>query len=105
MQVQYGNDGHPSRVPPHVVYAHLKFLWTAHEGSEETLRYLFKFTASLARDFVPEQERSVSSAKQGKMEELSRLLARCYFKQGQWQVALHKDWDTVRFYISLFQAA
>ena len=50
----------------------------------------------LNRRFSEAALRPSASVKAGKMEDLSRLLARCYFKQGQWQVALHKDWDTVR---------
>ncbi|EKM51709.1 uncharacterized protein PHACADRAFT_262011 [Phanerochaete carnosa HHB-10118-sp] len=92
LQAQYRNDPQGVRVPPHVVYAHLKFLW-ANGQHEESLRYLFKFTTSLARDLVPETERPSSSVQKSKLEDLSRLLARCYFKQGQWQVALHRDWD------------
>lgn len=75
-----------------MVYAHLKFLW-ANGQHEESLRYLFKFTSSLSRDLVPETERPSSSVNKSKLEDLSHLLARCYFKQGQWQVSLHHDWD------------
>lgn len=81
------------RVPPHVVYAHLKFLWSS-KRHDESLKFLFRFTHGLAKDVVPEVDLSIPGNKQ-KLDELSRLLARCYFKQGQWQVALHKDWDTV----------
>ena len=93
MQAQY-RDAKDVRVPPHVVYAHLKFLW-ANGQHDETLHYLFKFTESLSKDVNPEQGRASSSVNSAKLDDLSRLLARCYFKQAQWQVALHRDWDTV----------
>lgn len=94
LQAQYRDNPHDVRVPPHVVYAHLKFLW-ANGQHDESLTYLFKFTDSMADDLTPEQERASSSVNKAKIEDLSRLLARCYFKQGQWQVAHHHDWDTV----------
>ncbi len=37
----------------------------------------------------------VSFVSKQKMEELSKLLARCYFKQGEWQVAMKEDWGSV----------
>lgn len=83
------------RVPPHVVYAHLKFLWSS-KKHDESLKFLLRFTHGLAKDVVPEIDLSIPGNKQ-KLDELSRLLARCYFKQGQWQVALHNEWDTVSF--------
>ena len=76
-----------------MVYAHLKFLWSS-KRHDESLKFLLRFTHGLAKDVVPEVDLSIPGNKQ-KLDELSRLLARCYFKQGQWQVALHKDWDTV----------
>ena len=30
-----------------------------------------------------------------KLDEISRLLARCYLKLGEWQVALRDDWGSV----------
>jgi FKBP12-rapamycin complex-associated protein len=29
-----------------------------------------------------------------RLSEFARLLARCYFKQGEWQAALHEEWVT-----------
>lgn len=94
LQAQYRDNPHDVRVPPHIVYAHLKFLW-ANGQHEESLSYLTKFTNSMVQDLAPEQERTSSSVNEAKFEDLSRLLARCYFKQGQWQVAHYHDWETV----------
>ena len=44
-------------------------------------------------DAEPAEQRSGSSKQ--KLSELSKLLARCYFKQGEWQVAFREDWYTV----------
>lgn len=80
--------------PPHVIYAHIKFSWST--GSrEETLEYLKRFTESLSRDV----ERHTSGGQMQMLPEqiadFTKLLARCYFKQGEWQVALQSDWGAV----------
>ena len=84
------------KAPPNVVYAQLKFMWA--EGSrDDSLNFIRQFAASLSRDLQVEsaehpQRTSVSKAK---LDELSRLLARCYFKQGEWQVEMKDDWGSV----------
>ncbi|CAK5264818.1 unnamed protein product [Mycena citricolor] len=84
-----------TQAPPNVVYAQLKYMWA--QGSRETcLAELRQFTVSLAKDFDVESQdqahrNSVGMPKQ-RLNELSRLLARCYFKQGEWQVALDENW-------------
>ena len=46
----------------------------------------------MQEEFKDHSQRSASSGiGKHKLEELSRLLARCYFKQGQWQVELKED--------------
>ena len=86
-----------------VIYAHLKCNWSKGE-KEDTRSYLRDFSAKLARDIqngaTPRSEPVGSS----KLEELSRLLARCYFKQGEWQFALKEEWDAVCTIQALFDA-
>jgi len=87
------------KAPPNVVYAQLKYMWST-GAREESLNFLRPFSASLARylqvEFKDHSQRSASSGiGKLKLEELSRLLARCYFKQGQWQVELKEDWGAV----------
>jgi FKBP12-rapamycin complex-associated protein len=63
---------------------------------EETLTYLREFTARLSHDlelYTNVNRVQMSSAQQ---EDFTRLLARCYFKLGEWQVALQPDWGGVR---------
>lgn len=71
-------------------------MW-ANGSREESLSFLRQFSASLARDL--QMETKEHSQRPGvskhKLNELSRLLARCYFKQGQWQVELKEDWGAV----------
>ena len=94
LQMQY--HGQPGiKAPPNVVYAHLKYMW-ATGAREESLDFLRKFTSSLARDLQPEAaQHAANSAAKKKLDELSRLLARCCFKQGQWQVEMYEDWNGV----------
>ena len=84
------------KAPPNVVYAQLKFMW-ASGAREDSLSFLRQFSASLARDLQSESaEHSQRAAvSKHKLDELSRLLARCYFKQGEWQVELKDDWGSV----------
>ncbi|TIB14647.1 hypothetical protein E3P89_00930 [Wallemia ichthyophaga] len=84
------------KAPPQVIYAHLKFTW-AKGAQDESLNWLRDFTASLSNDLglnPTESSRAIANEyyKQGKITEYKNLLARCYFKQGQWQVALQEDW-------------
>jgi serine/threonine-protein kinase mTOR len=67
---------------------------------EETLSSLRHFTERLARDI---QETNTQMQRPGvprtKLDELSKLLARCYFKQGKWQVELRDSWGEVNSFI------
>ena len=87
------------KAPPSVIYAQLKFI-AANEKHEDSLKYLRNFTTSLAHDLQAEE---ASNSGRGavtwqKHEELSKLLARCYFKQGVWQKDLlgSSVWSDVR---------
>ena len=83
------------KAPPHVVYAHLKFNWAA-GFHVESLDYLQKFTASLRRDLDSEpQENLVNPTAKQKIDELTHLLARCCYKQGEWQMAVKQEWNSV----------
>ncbi|KAJ3547494.1 hypothetical protein NM688_g5399 [Phlebia brevispora] len=94
LQFQYRDHPQHAKAPPNVVYAHLKYMW-ATGAHEESLEFLRKFTTSLARDLQPETGDHIpNAATKKKLDELSRLLARCFFKQGQWQVAMHDEWGS-----------
>ncbi|KAI5120260.1 hypothetical protein M0805_004596 [Coniferiporia weirii] len=85
---------HPSvhtKAPPNVVYAQLKFMW-ANKLQDESLQYLRVFTSSLAHDLKTESSLGVRPlVSKQKLDEMSQLLARCYYKQAQWQHALKQE--------------
>lgn len=87
--------------PPQVIYAHLKYMWTT-GAREETLSFLREFTAKLANDLglhIESDETHTTSrelAESGKLPEFTRLLARCYYKLGEWQMALQDNYGSVR---------
>ncbi|EJD07323.1 atypical/PIKK/FRAP protein kinase [Fomitiporia mediterranea MF3/22] len=88
---QYKETAHV-KAAPDVVYAQLKFMW-ANDAKEESYRYLQTFTSSLAHD-LSEAATAVAgrpTVPKRKLEDMSKLLARCYYKQGQWQHALRKN--------------
>ena len=99
LQDQRLHEQHHTKAPPNVVYAQLKFMW-ATGAKEESLNFLRHFSTSLARDVMQEtnaQTQRPGGVSKSKMAELSKLVARCYYKQGEWQVALKDDWSSVRF--------
>ncbi|PFH51827.1 hypothetical protein AMATHDRAFT_58344 [Amanita thiersii Skay4041] len=85
-----------TKAPPNVVYAQLKYMW-ASGAKEESLDFLRQFSLNLSRD-LQQQEPIIqpqrSAVSKQKLAELSKLLARCYFKQGEWQVDLKDDWGS-----------
>ncbi|KAF8201037.1 atypical/PIKK/FRAP protein kinase [Mycena galopus ATCC 62051] len=92
-RLQHLREYHHTKAPPNVVYAQLKFMWAqgAREGSLAELR---QFTVSLAKDLQAESNDHAqrTGLPKQRLTELSKLLARCYFKQGEWQVALDENW-------------
>ncbi|TFY65865.1 hypothetical protein EVG20_g5221 [Dentipellis fragilis] len=83
------------KAPPNVVYAQLKYMW-ADGAREESLTFLQQFTTSLSRDLQAETTERTQrpGVSRQKLDELSCLLARCYFKQGEWQMDLSDDWGS-----------
>lgn len=83
--------------PPQIVYAKLKYMW-ATGVREQTLDSLRQFTERLASDLglgtVEDVGIAMTGANQlnGSVIDYSRLLARCYLKQGEWQFALQDGW-------------
>ncbi|KAG6845015.1 hypothetical protein H0H87_001536 [Tephrocybe sp. NHM501043] len=93
---RHHSQGTHTKAPPNVVYAQLKFMW-ANDAKEDSLGFLRQFAASLSRDLAVETGDNplhVDVPKK-KLSELAKLLARCYFKTGQWQVELADDWGGV----------
>ncbi|KAF7309821.1 Serine/threonine-protein kinase TOR [Mycena indigotica] len=98
-RLQHLREHQPTRAPPNVVYAQLKYMWaqdTEAASKEACLAELRQFTISLSNDLAAERNTNEHAQRAGlpgqRMTELKDLLARCYFKQGEWQVALNEDW-------------
>ncbi|KAI9673478.1 MAG: phosphatidylinositol kinase- protein kinase tor1 [Caeruleum heppii] len=112
-----------TRTPPQVRYAHLKYLWST--GRQfEALGYLTEFTNKLSLD-LEASARSMTVNGTGvtngingaggpvhyvgeDFEEYTKLLARCYLKQGDWQTFMHKgDWqhEQVQDILTAYQSA
>lgn len=93
------DDQQENRAPPQVVYAQLKFMWTT-GNQQEALKYLVDFTTRMSRDlnlnssddFISQPLPSEMPGSTDEIEEYTKLLARCFLKQGEWQVALNPDW-------------
>lgn len=86
------------KAPNAVVYAQLKYIW-ATGAREESLNYLRTFCTNLEgglqNDVSTHQPDPSRQRPNEKLDEISRLLARCYLKLGEWQVALRDDWGSV----------
>lgn len=83
---------------PNIIYAQLKFM-RANGALDESVRYLRSFTSSLTHKL--QTETAAVAGRPGvskqKLDKMSRLLARCYFKQAQWQHYRKKSvWTEVR---------
>lgn len=86
--------------PPQIVYAKLKYMW-ATGVREQSLVCLQQFADRLAADLglggadVYGPAATGLSLAKGHDTDFSRLLARCFLKQGEWQFALQNGWRDV----------
>ncbi|KAH3683007.1 hypothetical protein WICPIJ_006011 [Wickerhamomyces pijperi] len=94
--LEEGDDPNTSKAPPQVVYAQLKYMW-ATGLKRDALSHLIDFTSRMSHDLglnpddlITTPVPSESAIKN--VEEYTRLLARCFLKQGEWQVALQPSW-------------
>lgn len=98
--LEEGLPENPSRAPPQVVYAQLKYMW-AKGQRKEALRHLVDFTTRMSQDLglnpndlitqpVPLDGPGIPKH----VEEYTKLLARCFLKQGEWQIVLNNNWRT-----------
>ncbi|AOW06792.1 armadillo-type protein [Yarrowia lipolytica] len=91
-------DSQTSRAPPPVVYAQLKYMW-ATGNWEDALNHLVDFTNRMSldlgldpEDLITQKLPSEGAAVPKKIQDYTRLLARCFLKQGEWQISLQDDW-------------
>lgn len=98
--LEEGLPENPSRAPPQVVYAQLKYMW-AKGQRKEALRHLVDFTTRMSQDLglnpndlitqpIPLDGPGIPKH----VEEYTKLLARCFLKQGEWQIVLNTNWRT-----------
>ncbi|KAJ7879902.1 phosphatidylinositol 3-kinase TOR1 [Mycena olivaceomarginata] len=80
-----------SPAPPDVVYTQLKFMW-ASGARTDSLLFLRQFTATIANDLEAEVNRQAERESNPRVARISKLLARCYFKLGEWEAELRPDW-------------
>ena len=98
--LEEGSPENPSRAPPQVVYAQLKYMW-AKGQQKEALRHLVDFTTRMSQDLglnpndlITQPLPSEGPGIPKHVEEYTKLLARCFLKQGEWQIALNNNWRT-----------
>lgn len=96
--LEEGSPENPSRAPPQVVYAQLKYMW-AKGQRPEALRHLVDFTTRMSQDLglnpndlITQPLPSEGPGIPKHVEEYTKLLARCFLKQGEWQIALNSNW-------------
>lgn len=70
-------------------------MW-ANGAREDSLEFLRQFSHNVNKDMQMESEHAQRpGASKTRVAQLSKLLARCYFKQGQWQAELLDNWGNV----------
>ncbi|KAJ6525906.1 phosphatidylinositol 3-kinase [Mycena vulgaris] len=92
-RLQRLHEYHHTKAPPNVVYAQLKYMWSR-GAREESLAELRQFAVRLAGDLKVESsdDAQLAGPPEHRFTQLSKLLARCYFKQGEWQAVLNVNW-------------
>ncbi|GMM28463.1 phosphatidylinositol kinase-related protein kinase [Martiniozyma asiatica (nom. inval.)] len=82
----------------HVVYAQLKYMW-ARGQKDDALTHLVDFTSKLSRDLGVNENEAITQplpknipGVSDDVEKFTRLLARCYLKQGEWKIASSPNW-------------
>ncbi|CAH2355370.1 serine/threonine-protein kinase Tor2p [[Candida] railenensis] len=96
--LEEGSPENPSKAPPQVVYAQLKYMW-AKGQQKEALRHLVDFTTRMSQDLglnpndlITQPLPSEGPGIPKHVEEYTKLLSRCFLKQGEWQIALNSNW-------------
>lgn len=69
-------------------------MW-ANGARTDSLLFLRQFTATIANDLEAEVNRQAERESNPRVARISKLLARCYFKLGEWEAELRPDWTLV----------
>lgn len=95
-----GSTENHTRAPHQVVYAQMKYMW-ARGQKKEALRHLVDFTTRMSQDLglnpndlITQPIPSDGPGIPRHVEEYTKLLARCFLKQGEWQIVLNSNWRT-----------
>ncbi|KAJ7180725.1 phosphatidylinositol 3-kinase [Mycena filopes] len=99
-------QGRHTQAPPDVVYTQLKYMW-ASGAQEQSLIFLRQFTGSIANDLEMEVSKEPDPrpvAINPRVTHLSKLLARCYFKLGEWEAELRPEWPSEHHYAELLHS-
>ncbi|KAF7308846.1 Serine/threonine-protein kinase TOR [Mycena kentingensis (nom. inval.)] len=104
---QYQNP--KTEAPPAVVYTQLKYMWAEGRAPQETLMFLRRFIENLINDLEAEEKSQSTDLRsalvsQPRTSAVSKLLARCYFKLGEWQAQLRPDWVEDQHYDDLLNS-
>ncbi|GMM52375.1 phosphatidylinositol kinase-related protein kinase [Starmerella bacillaris] len=98
MLLDIDEDTGERRAPPQLVYAQLKFMH-ATNNQHEALRYLVEFAKRMSSDLNLSPDNLIASPLPSEREDMTeeiaeytKLLARCFLKQGEWQVQLNPNW-------------
>ncbi|TID15752.1 hypothetical protein CANINC_004281 [Pichia inconspicua] len=94
-----GYAGKPgNKASPQVVYAQLKYMWSRGQKTE-ALNHLVDFTSKLSRDLGLNENEAITQPLptnvpgiNDDIEKFTKLLARCYLKQGEWKIAMDDKW-------------
>ncbi|KAJ7623177.1 phosphatidylinositol 3-kinase [Roridomyces roridus] len=89
----------PTKAPPDVVYAQLKLMWAEANEKNHLHQKTFHHLRQSTRESDPR-----SAASQAKVTKLSKLLARCYFKIGEWEAQLNPEWASSPHYTDLLNS-
>lgn len=79
---------------PSVVYAQLKYMW-ATGAHKEALSRLVDFTGRVCKDLGLDMGDLISQPVSDSSPD-TKLLARCFLKQGEWNVSLAADWKQTK---------
>ncbi|KAJ6518876.1 phosphatidylinositol 3-kinase [Mycena sanguinolenta] len=85
------HDGRNVQAPQDVVYTQLKFMW-ANGARQDSLLFLRQFTNTISNDLEAEVNRQTDRESNPRVARISKLLARCYFKLGEWEAELRPNW-------------
>lgn len=94
-----GSTGKPgNKASPHVVYAQLKYMWSRGQKAE-ALNHLVDFTSKLSHDLGLNENEAITQPLpktvpgiNDDIEKFTKLLARCYLKQGEWKIEMDDEW-------------